>query len=65
MKITDHVYRESAPYLGGRPDDVYWVDNKYVRINGVWLYVQVGAGESDIIKDTKLLNELNALMKEV
>lgn len=52
MKITDHVFREMAPYKDGA-DDVYWVDDKYVRIDGVWKYVLVGPCESDIITDTK------------
>lgn len=63
MKITDHVFREMAPYKDG-PDDVYWVDDKYVRIDGVWRYILVGPGKSDIIVDTKLINELNKLVME-
>lgn len=63
MKVTDHVFREMAPYKDG-PDDVYWVDDKYVKISGVWRYILVGAGENDIVKDEELIEQLNNCVKE-
>lgn len=60
--ITDHVYREAAPYLGGKPDHVYWAELKgkeYIYCGGKWLFMAVPAGCDDTVTDKETLRILN------
>lgn len=65
--IDDYVFRGAPPYLDGKPDHVYWahIDNKkFYCSDNVWVYMDVGAGESDTINDAKIIAALNAARKE-
>lgn len=60
--ITDHIYREAAPYLGGKSDDVYWAElngKKYYYGNGKWMFMEVPAGWDDTVTDKETLRILN------
>lgn len=65
--IDDYLFRETPPYLDGKPDHVYWAhigSKKFYCSDNVWVYLEVGPGRSDTINDTQIIAALEAARKE-